>query len=61
MAMNKMKMNNNLFITYFWCPKENIHQGFSVKELLEVNIDQIKFDRLKPPTLFETNEFTLIP
>lgn len=59
-TMNKMRQNNNLFITYFWSPRENVHHSFSVKELLEVNIDRINFKRLKPPTHFETNEFTFL-
>lgn len=59
-TMNKMRQNHNLFITYFWSPRENVHHSFSVKELLEVNIDQINFKRLKPPTHFDTNEFTFL-
>jgi V-type H+-transporting ATPase subunit a len=59
--MNKMRINNNLFITYFWSPRENIHHSFSVKELIEVNIDSIQYKKLKPPTHFDTNDFTFIP
>lgn len=72
-TMNMLQSSGNVFYGYFWspCDKTSLNSEIMKKEgnytvnmfnqnidQLEVQIEEVPFTKLCPPTFFETNEFT---
>jgi V-type H+-transporting ATPase subunit a len=66
LTLNQFQQESNLFVGFFWSPlvkhklMEEIYkyQDRSYGQVSRINIEQIEFKVLKPPTYFKINEFT---